>query len=187
MSGEVIDNDAYGQVLESGAVRFRRLLPGPVERVWSYITEPEKRAVWLASGSMELRVGGRVVLNFHNALLAPAGEPVPEWLQPYSGPLTQRGRITQLDPPQLLAMTWGEAEDGSPASEVVFELTPQGRDVLLVLTHRRLTSGTEGLMVSCGWHVHMGVLVARLKGDPQPAYWGRFDQVQAHYKTLFTA
>ena len=42
----------YGVVLESGAVRFERLLPGPIERVWSYLVEGEKRAtVYFAKGA----------------------------------------------------------------------------------------------------------------------------------------
>ena len=31
-------------VVEPGTVKLERLLPGPVERVWAYITEPGKRA-----------------------------------------------------------------------------------------------------------------------------------------------
>ena len=50
----------YGVVLESGAVRFERLLPGPVERVWSYLTQSEKRGTWLASGQIEPRVWAEI-------------------------------------------------------------------------------------------------------------------------------
>jgi len=187
MSSDVTDNNAYGTVLESGAVRFERRLPGPIERVWSYITEPEKRATWLAGGEMELRVGGRVTLEFDNSRLSPPGEAVPERYRQYSGPVTNPGRITQLDAPRLLAMTWGDRGDGSPASEVVFELKPQGNKVLLTLTHRRLTSATEGLMVSCGWHVHLGVLAAVLRADAPPPFWARFDELERHYRKHFTA
>lgn len=183
----MIDNDAFGKVLESGAVRFERCLPGPIERVWEYLTVPEKRALWLAAGEMELHVGGRVMLEFHNATLAPKGEAVPDWLKPYTGPMTNPGRVTQVNKPYLLAFTWGDAGNGSPASEVVFELKAQGKDVMLALTHRRLTSSTEGLMVSCGWHVHVSLLVAVMNGDPKPPYWQKFDQVQAHYKKLHNA
>lgn len=182
---QVIDNDAYGKVLESGAVRFERLLPGPIERVWDYLTVPEKRATWLAGGEMELHVGGRVTLEFHNATLAPKGEVVPDWLKPYTGPMTNPGRVTQLNKPYLLGFTWGDAGDGSPASEVVFELKPQGRSVILALTHRRLTSTTEGLMVSCGWHTHLGVLVAALNDGQRPPYWQKFEQVKAFYHQIF--
>lgn len=181
----MIDNDAYGLVLESGAVRFERILSGPIERVWEFITDSEKRGSWLASGEMELWVGGKVTLNFHNARLAPPGEAVPGWLRPFTGPMAMHGRITLLDKPYRLGMTWGDAGDGSPASEVVFELKPQGSSVMLALTHRRLTGNREGFMVSCGWHVHLGVLVARMSGRDQPPYWQKFHEVYPVYQAHF--
>ena len=36
--------DDHGVVTAPGTLRMERLLPGPIERVWAYITEPEKRA-----------------------------------------------------------------------------------------------------------------------------------------------
>ena len=68
----------FGTLLESGVVRFERLLPGPIERVWAYLTEPEKRARWLAGGEMELWVGGRVELRSRHADLSPVAAPTPE-------------------------------------------------------------------------------------------------------------
>ena len=38
----------YGVVAELRALRFERLLPGPIERVWAYLTESEMRAKWLS-------------------------------------------------------------------------------------------------------------------------------------------
>ena len=40
----------YAKRVSKDAVRFERLLPGPIERVWSYLTDSEKRGKWLASG-----------------------------------------------------------------------------------------------------------------------------------------
>ena len=54
-------------LVEPGTVKLERLLPGPVERVWAYITESDKRAKWLAAGEFDLRVGGRVRLEFDNS------------------------------------------------------------------------------------------------------------------------
>ena len=34
----------YGQIIGDGAVRFERLLPGPLERVWQYLTDSQLRA-----------------------------------------------------------------------------------------------------------------------------------------------
>jgi len=56
------------------------VLPGPIERVWAYLMESEKRGKWLATGNMELRVGGRVELHFCHADLSPHAETPPERL-----------------------------------------------------------------------------------------------------------
>ncbi len=62
---------------EPGTVRLERVLHGPIERVWAYLTEPEKRAKWLAGGPMDLRVGGKVELMFahHNQSAEPTPAP----------------------------------------------------------------------------------------------------------------
>ena len=57
----------YATVTGPNTVRLERLLPGPIERVWAYLTEPEKRAKWFAGGPMEVRVGGRVEFKFRHA------------------------------------------------------------------------------------------------------------------------
>jgi uncharacterized protein YndB with AHSA1/START domain len=38
-------------------LRIQRLLPGPIERVWAYLTESDLRRQWLASGTMQLQPG----------------------------------------------------------------------------------------------------------------------------------
>ena len=60
-------NDEPGRFTAPGEVVFVRQLPGPIERVWAFLTEPGKRARWLAGGPMELRVGGRVELQFRRS------------------------------------------------------------------------------------------------------------------------
>jgi Activator of Hsp90 ATPase homolog 1-like protein len=47
-----------------------------------------------------------------------------------------RQETARWDPPRVLAYAWGESRGGE--SEVTFELTPRGKDVALVITHRRL-------------------------------------------------
>jgi uncharacterized protein YndB with AHSA1/START domain len=50
-----------GQELRVPAVRFERLLPGPVEAVWAHISECDKLPGWFgAEGQIEPREGGRV-------------------------------------------------------------------------------------------------------------------------------
>lgn len=35
--------DAYGRLVESTTLKIERLLPGPIERVWAYLTQSELR------------------------------------------------------------------------------------------------------------------------------------------------
>jgi uncharacterized protein YndB with AHSA1/START domain len=164
----------YGTITEAGAIRFERLLPGPIEHVWAYLTEADKRGKWLASGAVEPRVGGRVELHFKHADLSPQKEPVPEKYRQYANGGGFTAEVTRYEPPRRLSHTW---TDGS---EVTFELTPRGQEVLLVLTHRRLTP-TEMLSVAGGWHTHLGILVDNLNGRvPQP-FWSTHARLEAEY------
>jgi uncharacterized protein YndB with AHSA1/START domain len=170
----------YGVAIGKDAVRFERLLPGPIERVWSYLTESEKRKTWFASGEMDLRVGGRVELIFMHSDFAP--EPTPERFKKYDG-WRSHGRITRCEPPRVLSYTWSEESGGD--SEVTFELSPEGHDVRLVLTHRRLADRAAMIDVSGGWHSHLSVLNDRLKGREPRAFWSIHAKVEAEYKERF--
>ena len=99
--------DEFGVVTAARTVRLQRVLPGPIERVWAYLTESEKRGKWLAAGEMELRVGGRVELHFRNAELTPHAETPPDRFKGKEEAMLH-GRITRCDPPRLLSHTWGE-------------------------------------------------------------------------------
>jgi uncharacterized protein YndB with AHSA1/START domain len=174
----------FGVVPAARTVCIRRVLPGPIERVWAHLTESEKRGRWLASGPMELRVGGRVELNFRNADLSPQVEPTPEKYQSREDGASIHGRITRCDPPRLLSYTWGGT---SGESEVTFELTPQGEDALLVLTHRRLGNRTAMVSVAGGWHTHLGILIDHLEGrEPRP-FWSTYARLEAEYESRLPA
>lgn len=175
---------AYGIVTEAGTVRFERILPGPIERVWAYLTEPEKRAKWLAGGPMNLHAGGQVELHFRNADLSAQNEPTPERYKKYEA-VTTHGRITRCDPPGLLSFSWGG--EPSQESEVTFELTPQGDNVRLVLTHRRLVDRSGMLNVAGGWHAHLDILVARLNGAEPGPFWSTFVGLEKEYERQITA
>jgi uncharacterized protein YndB with AHSA1/START domain len=50
-------NDEFGAILSPAEVRFQRLLPGPIETVWAYLTDSRKHGEWFASGPIEPRAG----------------------------------------------------------------------------------------------------------------------------------
>jgi uncharacterized protein YndB with AHSA1/START domain len=175
----------YGVVTEPGTVRIERVLPGPIERVWSYLTDSEKRGKWFASGPMELRPGGRVELLFKHSDLSPRKEPTPERYKQYDGGVTSHGRVLRCEPPRLLAFSWGE-EAGND-SEVTFELTPRGEDVFLVVTHRRLADRAAMVSVASGWHTHLAILIDHLDGrEPRP-FWSTHARLEADYEQRIAA
>jgi uncharacterized protein YndB with AHSA1/START domain len=171
--------DDYGVVAAPETVRLERLLPGPVERVWSYIVEPDKRKLWFADGPMDLRVGGAVSLIWRNSELSKNDIPAPEWFASNGGEARGQGTVTAYDPPHRIAFTW--AHTGDPETEATFELAPRGDKVLLVVTHRRLV--TDGLIlgVSAGWHSHLAVLRAQLEGTEPPKFWATFAKMRQAY------
>lgn len=176
-----ITNNDYGVLTEPGILKFKRLLPGSMERVWEYLTDSEKRGTWLASGKMELRVGGSVELIFNNDNLSTHDDPIPDKYKEYEGVSTYRGTITKLDPPRVLAYTW--AEDTAEESEVIFELSPQGDKVLLELTHRKLGVDRDMIIGAiAGWHTHLGILIDNLNGDVPEGFWKEHMRLEEEYE-----
>lgn len=170
----------YGVMTEAGTVRLERLLPGPIELVWAYLTESDKRGKWLATGEMDLHVGGRVELRFRHADLSPRREPTPQKYQSMENGATTHGRITRCDPPRVLSYTWNEEEGRD--SEVTFELAPRQDEVLLVITHRKLGNRDEIVSVSGGWHAHLDILIDHLNGrEPRP-FWSTHAALEAEYE-----
>lgn len=176
--------DEPGILIGNDTVRFERLLPGPVERVWDYLTDSNKRGLWLASGEMEPRQGGSLNLFFHHATLSPEQAPIPDRYKHIEHGLRSEHIVTRWEPPHALAFTWGNGIGGAP-SEVTFELTPKGKDVLLVLTHRRL-GGDEAITGTAGgWHSHLAVLVERLNDWTPRAFWTLHNESTALYARKF--
>ena len=162
-------------LIEPGTVKMERLLPGPVERAWAYLTESDKRAKWLAAGEFDLRVGGKIRLEFDNSRLPNDEAGLAK--HPGTGVHTFEGTITRLEPNRVLAHTWlwGDNE-----TEVTYELAPKGKDVLLTVVHRRLTREVAA-SVRGGWDVHTGILADVLNGVKPRPFWTTHDRLEAEY------
>lgn len=174
-----VKGESYGVVTGPGEVRIERVLPGPIERVWKYLTDSEMRGKWFAAGPMELKPGGKVELVWRNSELSPHKEPTPEKYQKYEG-YKSSGQVTRCEPPRVLAFLWGEEK--GPPSEVTFELSPRGAEVRLILTHRRLATRGNMVGVSGGWHIHLAILSDILNGrEPRP-FWSNHAKLEAEYE-----
>ncbi len=171
-----------GEIVDAQTIRFERLLPGPIERVWSYLVEADKRAQWLCSGETELRVGGKVELHFNNETLSDDPNDVPpEKYQQYTGEWRYEGEVTRCEPPRLIAHTW--ADDGHH-SEVCYELSEAGDRVRLVITHSRIKDAKMMAGACGGWHTHMDILSDVLEGRPARAFWLSHETLESKYEDL---
>lgn len=175
-----IDNQALAQFPMPGEVRLLRLLPGPIERVWDFIIDPEKRARWFCGGLLEPKEGGRFVFAMQHKNLAPDETPPPEYAQVQDPGVTFEGRVLQCEPPRLLVFTFGGDD-----SIVTFDLKAEGEKVRLLLTHR--ASGPDLKEVgsfASGWHIHWAMLIALLEGAPRPPFWGLYARLKPVYSKL---
>lgn len=169
-----------GEIVDRSTLRFERLLPGPIDRVWSYLTDGEKRGTWLAAGEMDLRVGGKVEHVFDNSKLTKnADDTPPAKYAEFAGESRMHGVITAIDAPRLLAYTWSEA---SGESEVTFELSQEGSKVKLVLTHRRIATREDLIGAAGGWHTHLDILADRLEGREPRRFWATHMAHEAEYE-----
>lgn len=169
---DVITED-YGVVAEDATLTIERMLPGPIDRAWSYIVDSELRRKWLAAGSMEQHVGAAVELVWRNDELAcPLGNR-PEGV---STEHRMECEVLAIDAPHMLKISWGST------GGVTFNLEERGSEVLLTLTHHRVEDPTVLNNVSAGWHAHLGVLEAELRGTAAKPFWDEWTRLKAIYK-----
>jgi uncharacterized protein YndB with AHSA1/START domain len=139
-------------------VVFERRFEAARERIWRALTDAAELATWLAPAEIDMRVGGLVVLKFDD------GE--------------ERGTITELREPELLAYTWNE---GKTDSLVRFELEPDNGGTRLTLRHT--FDGVVDLpSYGGGWHHHLELLSAQVAG--RPIGWDsiRFRELKSEYE-----
>lgn len=168
---DIAPHEAYGTLIEPSTLQIQRLLPGPIERVWSYLTESDLRRKWLASGKMDMKSGTSFKLTWrNNELTDPPGQPPEGFGEEHS----MESKIIELDPPRKLAFSWG---DGS----VSIALEPKGSKVLLTLVHTRLDDPKTRLMVAAGWHMHLNLLLARIADTQTEPFWDGWTRLKEDY------
>jgi len=169
----------YATRIAPDAIRLERLLPGPIERVWAFLTESDKRSKWLAAGNMELRAGGKVELLFAHEKISP--EPTPAKYKDM--PMGFTGRVIRCEQPRLLQLAWMESHGSD--SEVTWELAERGQQVLFSITHRKLEDRAALLSVSGGWDVHVDILDDVLMQRPPRGFWSSHEKREQEYAARF--
>jgi uncharacterized protein YndB with AHSA1/START domain len=170
---DVAVQDDYAVLDEAATLTIKRLLPGPAERVWRYLTESDLRQQWLAAGDMAREVGSSFELVWRNGELSDTPGTKPEG---FGDEHRLDSKITVFDPPRKLAFSWGNT------GGVTFELESAGSRVLLTVTHRRIEERASQLNISAGWHAHLDTLAARLAGENPPPFWDHWTSLKADYE-----
>jgi uncharacterized protein YndB with AHSA1/START domain len=131
------------------------------QQVWEMLTLPEKFQLWLAPGTIELRQGGAVKINFTD-----------------SGTVID-SKVSAFEAQKLLEYSWGGAND--PARPVRWALAPAGGGTQLTLTVS--VPQNEDIARACaGWEAHLMMMMAALEGVPMKFPFDRFKSTREAYK-----
>lgn len=145
---------AMGPLTVSAEVRIE----APPERVFLFLTDPEKLVRWKGvDAALDPSPGGEYRVN-----------------------VTRRnhavGEYVVVDPPRRVVFTWGwEGDDRLPpgSSTVEIELVPDGDGTLVRLTHSGLPEGTDAAQLE-GWeHFLPRLAIVASGGDPGPDPWAQ--------------
>ena len=164
-----------GQAITSDTFRLERTLKAPIERVWSYSVDADKRSRWFTAGDTLTANGQRFAFNFGHHRITNENPPA-RWAQMECGEFTMQSRVLAFEPPRLLAITWGDGDEH--VSEVRFEFTPVGEETLLVLTHSKIDTIGSLRDFAGGWTAHFETLAHVLADGKANRFWA--DVVKAH-------
>jgi len=135
-----------------GPVVVQRRIKASPETVFSFFTDPTRWLQWQGvDATIEARPSGTFRVNVRGDGYA-------------------SGRFTEVDPPRRVVFTWGWELPGNPvppgSSTVEIELTPDGDQTVVTLTHRDLPP--EACDVHrVGWEHYLSRLVTVAEGgDP---------------------
>ncbi|MHB2168928.1 SRPBCC family protein [Alsobacter sp. R-9] len=165
--------DAYGVLTEPTTLTIRRVLPGPIGRVWNHLTRSDLRRRWLASGDMPNTPGATFALTWRNDELTDPPGTRPDG---FGAEHSMESRITVYEPPHRLGFSW------SGGGQVTITLQEQEGTVLLTLVHERIAERSARLMIGAGWHQHLDILVARVSGEePRQPFWDGWQRLRQDY------
>lgn len=143
--------------------RLERLVGHDPRAVWRMLTEPQALAQWLAPGSIDLRSGGSVHIDF-----ADSGT-------------TIDSAVTAFDPPRLLEYSWSSGNE--PERPLRWELNAVKEGTQLVLTVR-LPAGEDIVKACAGFDAHLEMLAAALEGVPIRFPVDRFLKARRIYQEM---
>lgn len=162
-----------GSILDLHTVELKRLIPGPIELAWDYLTRQELLKTWFADMTVEPRLGGAVVIRFSE--------------DEACNTIGVRGTVSEFRKPHVIAFSWFQQRlqpDGSrkgvDEGSVRFELAERGEKVLLTLFHTGLPID-ELANHSAGWDSFLRNLESLLSGRGKIDFKAVFNDLRPRY------
>jgi uncharacterized protein YndB with AHSA1/START domain len=180
------DMGDVAEVLDAQTIRFTRILPGPIERVWEYLYDGKKRGEWFCSGDTPSKPGETFEVRFKHSDLSPKQAMPPEKFKKMDETgHTGLCRLLEIEPPRRMVFEF-DAKD--PNSSVVeFLLTQEGDKVRFSLTHSTLHNANDAKNFSGGWHSHLEILRHKAEGRTPPAFWDVWREIEQTYDKRYAA
>lgn len=140
---------------------LRREIAADPQAVWTALTAPEQLPQWLAPGTIELRPGGAVRLDFGD-----------------SGVVVD-STVSAVEPGRLLEYSWSGPGEALRPVRWEIEAKECGTRLTLTLT----LPASEDVARSCaGWEAHLEMLAAALEGVPIKFPFESFKAAREAYK-----
>lgn len=169
----------YAKLTDPTTLEIERRLPGPIERVWEHLVDPELRAKWLAGGTAAEQAGTKFRLQFDHRRLSETPAPAQYEEQQHAAFDCE---ILEYDPPHRLSFTWPDEGD---ATVVTVTLAASGDEVVLRLRHERLDSSEGRVETGAGWHAHLALLKDVLTGREPRDFWQLHQRLAGEYEERF--
>lgn len=163
MNDDAIVSGRIRRLDEAWEGRLERWVGHDRETVWRMLTDPQQFVQWLAPGSIELRKGGRVHIDFGD-----------------SGVVID-STVLAFDPQRLLAYSWSSGDE--PERPLRWELDIADEGTALTLTVR--LPAEEDIAKACaGFEAHLDMLAAALEGVPTRFPFERYLAARHAYQEL---
>ena len=116
--------DAYGKLVNPQTVVFERLLPGPIERVFAFLFEEDKRKLWFTTGAIPTTPGEKFQMTWKHSTYSPNKSVAPDSMKEMDEKgHTATNTLLVYEPPYRLVFTFGEGKYGSDKATEVASAT----------------------------------------------------------------
>lgn len=145
--------------------RIERVYEHDPAAVWRMLTDPQVLPQWLAAGTIELRQGGAVHIDFAD-----------------SGTVID-STVLAIEPQALLEYSWSSGDQ--PQRPLRWELGPVEGGTRLALT-MRIPADEDAPKALAGFEAHLDMLAGALEGVPIKFPFQRYLEARQHYQAALT-